>query len=129
VEGIGHQIHHKFVVCGFNGPDPTVFCGSSNLAVGGESSNGDNLLEIHDAAVATVFAVEAVGLIDHFMYLNVLAQKQSAGARQEVKEVPTDKSKAANDAAWHLAGNDAWARAYFDPQDLKCVERKIFSES
>ena len=47
----GHQIHHKFVVCGFNGLDPVVYCGSSNLALGGEQANGDNLLEIHDADV------------------------------------------------------------------------------
>ena len=32
IAGVGHQIHHKFVVCGFNGNDPTVYCGSSNLA-------------------------------------------------------------------------------------------------
>mgnify|MGYP001590744724 CR=1 FL=1 len=50
----GHQIHHKFVVCGFNGDDPVVYCSSSNLAKGGEESNGDNLVAIHDRAVATV---------------------------------------------------------------------------
>src|SRR5262249_44803930 len=60
-----HQIHHKFVVCNFNGPDPVVFCGSSNLASGGEHENGDNLLTIRDADVATAFAVEAVALVDH----------------------------------------------------------------
>ena len=32
----GHEIHHKFVVCGFNADDPVVYCGSSNLAEGGE---------------------------------------------------------------------------------------------
>jgi hypothetical protein len=26
--GAGHQVHHKFVVCGFNGPDAVVYCGS-----------------------------------------------------------------------------------------------------
>src|SRR5262249_17040581 len=26
--GSGHQVHHKFVVCGFNGSDPVVYCGS-----------------------------------------------------------------------------------------------------
>jgi hypothetical protein len=53
----GHEIHDKFVVCGMVGPDPVVYCGSSNLASGGEAANGDNLLEIHDADVATVFAI------------------------------------------------------------------------
>ena len=32
----GHEIHDKFVVCGVNGSDPVVWCGSSNLATGGE---------------------------------------------------------------------------------------------
>jgi hypothetical protein len=126
VSGIGHQIHHKFVVCGFNGPDPTVFCGSSNLAVGGESSNGDNLLEIHDGDVATAFAIEAMGLIDHFMYLNVLAEKKSPAA-PPVPKMPADKSAAAQQAGWHLAPDGAWAKGYFNPDDLKCVERVLFS--
>src|SRR5206468_3764196 len=71
--GIGHQIHHKFVVCGFNGHDPVVYCGSSNLALGGEKANGDNLLAIHDEDVATVFAIEGLALVDHFNFLDGLA--------------------------------------------------------
>ena len=39
IKGFGHQVHHKFLVCGFNGSNPVVYCGSSNLAVGGEKSN------------------------------------------------------------------------------------------
>ncbi len=61
IGGIAHQVHHKFVVCGFNGADPIVYCGSSNLALGGEQANGDNLLAIRDEDVATVFAIEAPG--------------------------------------------------------------------
>lgn len=48
IDGVGYQIHHKFVVCGFNGNDPVVFCGSSNVAQGGEEANGDNLLMISE---------------------------------------------------------------------------------
>lgn len=66
----GHEIHDKFVVCGLNGADPVVYCGSSNLATGGEESNGDNLLEIHDADVATAFAIEALLLVDHYAFLD-----------------------------------------------------------
>ena len=29
VIGLGHQVHHKFIVCGFNSPDAVVYCGSS----------------------------------------------------------------------------------------------------
>jgi hypothetical protein len=43
-----------------NGPNPVVFCGSSNLSSGGESCNGDNLLAIYDRDIATAYAVEAI---------------------------------------------------------------------
>ncbi|TPI11159.1 hypothetical protein FJW06_20775 [Mesorhizobium sp. B4-1-3] len=52
-----HQIHHKFVVCGFGGDDPVVFCGSSNLALAAEEVNGDNLLCIHDDEIVTAFTI------------------------------------------------------------------------
>jgi len=81
----GHEIHDKFVVCGLNGPDPVVYCGSSNLASGGEAQNGDNLLEIHDADVATAFAIEALLLVDHYNFLDRYAkakQSQSSTAKQ-----------------------------------------------
>lgn len=74
----GHEIHDKFVVCGLNGTDPVVYCGSSNLATGGEQSNGDNLLEIHDADVATAFAIEALLLVDHYAFLDRYASSKKA---------------------------------------------------
>ena len=76
----GHEIHHKYVVCGVNGPDPVVWCGSSNLATGGEESNGDNLLEIHDAEVAMTFAIEALLLVDHYNFLDRFAAPPKAQA-------------------------------------------------
>ena len=95
----GHEIHDKFVVCGLNGSDPVVYCGSSNLASGGEAENGDNLLAIHDADVATTFAIEALGLVDHYSFLDRMADpkktapKKKAGAA--VKKAPATKKKAA----------------------------------
>jgi len=68
--GLGHQVHHKFIVCDFNGADAVVYCGSSNLAEGGEEQNGDNLVAIYDTDIATVFAIEAIGLVDHFNFRN-----------------------------------------------------------
>jgi hypothetical protein len=77
----GHEIHDKFVICGLNGADPVVYCGSSNLATGGEEANGDNLLEVHDADVATAFAIEALLLVDHYAFLDrfAKAKAQTAG--------------------------------------------------
>ena len=74
----GHEIHDKFVVCGLTGPDPVVYCGSSNLASGGEAQNGDNLLEIHDADVATAFAIEALLLVDHYNFLDRYAKAKTS---------------------------------------------------
>jgi hypothetical protein len=76
--GIGHEIHHKFIVCGFNKPNAVVWCGSSNLALGGEEENGDNLIRIDDPDIATVFAIEAVGLVDHFDFRDSLAKSKAA---------------------------------------------------
>jgi hypothetical protein len=73
----GHEIHDKFVVCGLNGNDPVVYCGSSNLAAGGEAQNGDNLIAIHDADVAAAFAIEALGLIDHYNWLDRWAKPKA----------------------------------------------------
>jgi hypothetical protein len=119
--GAGHQIHHKFVVCGFNGSDPTVFCGSSNLALGGEQLNGDNLLEIHDRDVATVFAIEAMSLVDHFQFLD-------RSARGSTSPAPSaSRVQAAEQAQWFLGTTAKWAEPYYDPNDLHFVDRRLFA--
>jgi phosphatidylserine/phosphatidylglycerophosphate/cardiolipin synthase-like enzyme len=121
VKGVsGHQIHHKFVVCGFNGADPTVFCGSSNLALGGEQDNGDNLLEIHDEDIATVFAIEALGLVDHFNFLD------GTSTGNKPAKPAANKSSAAAKAGWWLSVGDGWARKFFDAGDLHSIDRKLF---
>ncbi|SEG55208.1 PLD-like domain-containing protein [Bryocella elongata] len=83
----GHEIHDKFVVCGLNCKDPVVYCGSSNLATGGENQNGDNLLQIHDADVATAFAIEALLLVDHYDFLD---KYRVAKTKSGVTTVSTD---------------------------------------
>jgi hypothetical protein len=123
ISGIGHQIHHKFVVCGFNGDDPVVYCGSSNLALGGEQENGDNLLAIHDGDVATVFALEALALVDHFDFLDSVAKGPKA---KKTKTPPASKQQAAASAAWFLSTTDAWVKKYFDSGDLHFVDRQLF---
>jgi hypothetical protein len=119
--GLGHQIHHKFVICSFNGDDPVVYCGSSNLALGGEQKNGDNLIAIHDADVATVFAIEATALVDHFSFLD-----SKAGKGKPKEPPPADLAAAAKQAKSVLGTTDAWAKKYFDPNDLHQVDRLLF---
>ena len=95
----GHEIHDKFVVCGLNGNDPVVYCGSSNLASGGEAANGDNLLEIHDADVATAFAIEALGLVDHYNFLDRMANPKKAAPKKKVASAIGKKSATKKRAA------------------------------
>lgn len=120
----GHEIHHKFVVCGFRGDDPVVYCGSSNLALGGEHANGDNLLAIRDADVATVFVIEALALVDHYEFLNTLSNK--TGSTPAVAAQQTDKRAAASAAGWVLGTSNAWTEKYFDPADLHYADRELF---
>ncbi|HMD88275.1 MAG TPA: phospholipase D-like domain-containing protein [Anaerolineaceae bacterium] len=128
--GLGHQVHHKFVVCGFNQPDAVVYCGSSNLAVGGEEKNGDNLLEIRDIDVATVFTIEALSLIDHFNFLDKCATGGKGSSSQQVsanlKGTPASPKLAAVSAGWFLFTNDKWTEPYFNCNDLKFADRILF---
>jgi len=120
--GTYHQIHHKFVICGFNGADPVVYCGSSNLALAGEQKNGDNLIEIHDGDVATAFALEALSLVDHFQFLDRLSEHGADG-----RKPPASKRAAARSAGWFLSTTDGWSKPYFDAKDLRCVDRTLFA--
>jgi hypothetical protein len=120
----GHEIHHKFVVCGFRGDDPVVYCGSSNLALGGEHENGDNLLAIRDADVATVFVIEASELVDHYEFLNTLSNKSGTTPADAAQQ--TDKRAAASSAGWVLGTTNAWTDKYFDPNDLHFADRELF---
>jgi hypothetical protein len=114
--GRGHQVHHKFIVCGFNTDAAVVYCGSSNLAQGGEEANGDNLIAIHDRDIAIVFAIEALGLVDHFDFLDrVSAAPKSASKQQQ-----------ALSAGFFLSTTDRWVNPYFDPNDLHSVDRQLF---
>jgi hypothetical protein len=124
-----HEIHHKFVVCGFNTDDAVVYCGSSNLAAGGEAANGDNLIAVHDQDAATAFAIEAVALVDHFDFLDRFADKAGTkkSSKPRVKKSPVSKSQAAASVQWFLHTDSEWTASYYDPKDLHCMDRQVFS--
>jgi hypothetical protein len=123
--GIGHQIHHKFIVCGFNQPNAVVWLGSSNLAEGGEESNGDNLIEIRDQDIATAFALEALALVDHFHFRNAhpAPKKPKKGAAAPV--IPTPAKPL---VAYRLNTNSIWAKSYYRENDLHLVDRVLFAK-
>ena len=106
--GQGQVIHHKFVVIDFNDSNPVVFTGSSNLAAGGEKENGDNLLAIRDASIATAYAVEAVRLVDHYQF-RVAMQRATTSSPLTL---------APDEARW-------WA-PYYDDTHAKFRDRRLF---
>lgn len=103
-----HKIHHKFVVIDFNSNNPKLYCGSSNLALGGEKANGDNLIEITDRDVATVFAIEAIRLVDHYAF------REAVNTNGATRALTLDKT--AN-----------WYKRYYDKKDIKYIDRLYFS--
>jgi PLD-like domain len=107
--GAGQVIHHKFVVVDFNGAEPVLFAGSSNLAAGGEHENGDNLLAFNDPAIAATYAVEAIRLVDHYRFREAM-------------------SEASADAPLQLATRgDNWTAAFFEAGTPKYRERMLFA--
>jgi hypothetical protein len=106
--GSGQVIHHKFVVCDFNDKSPLVFCGSSNFSLGGEKSNGDNLIAIQDQQAAEYYAIEAIRLYDHYKFRS---NQEEASATNE---------------PLILADNDEWVKRYYNPKDIKYKERNLF---
>ena len=107
--GVGQVIHHKFVVTDFNGDNPLVFAGSSNLAAGGEEQNGDNLVCFADRDIATKFAIEAIQLVDHYRFRAAMQQATDAQPLQ---------------LQTHSAH---WASAYYIPESPKFRERTLLA--
>jgi PLD-like domain len=113
--GLSHAIHHKFIVTNFNRDTARVYCGSSNLAYGGEKDNGDKLLCIKDKDVATAFAIEGLRLTDHYNFRTKKASaEKAAAAGQNVKPFTLDKT-------------GKWVNKFYDENDIRCVERKLFA--
>jgi len=110
--GAGQVIHDKFIVIDFNDANPVVFTGSSNLADGGETQNGDNLLAFYDPAVARLFATEAIRLIDHYYFRAAVSKATS------VKPLMLTA----------CGGDPKWWTNDFDPNSMRNVQRLLFAD-
>lgn len=108
----GNMVHNKFVVTDFNGANPTVYTGSSNLAGGGEKNNGDHLIRIEDRKIAVVYAIEALRLFDHF-HFRVNASQPGALHTLRLAKPPA-------------AGEKPWFDAYYRPGHVKARDRELF---
>jgi hypothetical protein len=74
----GMHVHDKFIIADFNGDNPTVFTGSSNLSEGGEKANGGNLIMIEDKELASICAIEALKFFDHYSFRDKMKAATSA---------------------------------------------------
>jgi hypothetical protein len=111
-QGHSNMVHHKFLVTDFNGDRPTVFTGSSNMAAGGETTNGDNLLWIEDRKIAIAYAIEALRLFDHF-HFRVNASQPGALTTLRLSKPPAP-------------GEKPWFSQYYRIGHVKEQDRKLF---
>lgn len=112
--GAGRHMHHKFVVCDFNGPNPVVFAGSSNLSPSGEENNGDNLIMIANRRVVTAYAIEAVRLFDHYEFRAVMhAVDQGTAAPLRLQKPPAP-------------GEPTWFASAYTDGTAKAKDRALF---
>jgi phosphatidylserine/phosphatidylglycerophosphate/cardiolipin synthase-like enzyme len=113
--GSGMHIHDKLVVVDFNADNPTVFCGSSNLAAGGEEANGDSLAMIEDEATANMYAIEAVALFDHYHF----------------RKAAQNATKATPLSLWFPGKPGApppWWQPYYDKTKIQLRDRYLFAD-
>lgn len=108
-----NMVHHKFLVTDFNGSNPTVFTGSSNLAKGGEEANGDNVLCIQDRKVAIAYAIEALRMFDHF-HFRVNVRENEPRRRITLWKPPRP-------------GRKPWHHPYYSSGHVKERDRLLFS--
>jgi len=95
------------VVTDFNGPNPRLFTGSSNLAKEGEEENGDNLLGFWDPEIVKRYAVEAIRLVDHYHFRAVM--------------------KNATTIAPLTLSTGPWWQPYYDPANIKSHARYVLA--
>ncbi len=111
--GQGITIHHKFVVTDFNLPTAKVFAGSSNLSVSGEEGNGDHLIQIGDARVATAYAIEALRMFDHLRFRTKMQATKGAEKSIVLRKPPT-------------AGETPWFAGFYVDGSQQSRDRQLF---
>lgn len=108
-----NMVHHKFLVTDFNGDNPIVYTGSSNMAAGGEKANADHLIKIEDRKVAIAYAVEALRMFDHF-HFRVKVQGATRPLSLRLVKPPEDD-------------RPTWFASYYRKSHIKERDRKLFA--
>src|SRR5262245_44025022 len=110
--GGGIHMHHKFVICDFNGGNPVVFTGSSTLAAGGDEGNGDNRSEMRDAKVVSACGAQAASRHCPYRVRNRMTKAETKPAARGRAEPPAP-------------GKPAWWEASLKPDDYNCRDRPL----
>lgn len=75
-------IHHKFLVIDAEGTNPVVYTGSANMSNNSEHNNDENLLEIRDTRVASIYLAEFLRLYEHYR-ARALAIEAAVGKKKK----------------------------------------------
>jgi hypothetical protein len=113
----GVQMHHKFIVIDADTPDARVYSGSFNFSGSADTSNGENLMLIRDARVASSFMVEALSMFDHYSYR---IKFQDAPLPDENGPRPVGLK-----APPRAPGETPWWKPFYEPGG-KQRDRKLF---
>jgi hypothetical protein len=117
--GSGVHEHHKFVVTDFSLSTAKVFTGSSNLSTSGEAANGDNLVMIEDARVATSYAIEALRVFDHLHFRTVMSDGFSNDKETKPSGAHTVASRAKSTAKKSTKKGKVSKKAALGPDTTK----------
>ena len=75
-------IHHKFVVIDAEGDNPIIYTGSANMSENSEHNNDENLIELKDKHVASIYLAEFMRLYEHYR-ARAVAMKDARTPRGE----------------------------------------------
>jgi phosphatidylserine/phosphatidylglycerophosphate/cardiolipin synthase-like enzyme len=112
--GGGNRMHHKFVVIDFDKPTARVYLGSYNFSKAADTSNGENLVIIHDRRIAVSYVIEALRIFDHYHFR--ITQADAKKAKKELVLAKPPRSDA--EKPW-------WDEFYTDPQKIR--DRELFA--
>jgi len=115
-EGFHHagiHIHSKFILSNPFGDDPILVTGSANFSNNSTKINDSNSLIIRGSKeVADIYLTEFMRMFEHYLFRGKQADA---------------KKKGQPDHSINLSETDAWTAPYYDPKDVKCLERKAFA--
>ena len=117
--GGGVTIHHKFVVTDFSLPSAKLFTGSSNLAVGGEEGNGDQLMQVSCPRAVTAYAIETLRMFDHLHFRVAMKEADAKGGGGAPAVIRLKRPPA--------AGQPAWFAPSYAPGTQKMRDRQLFA--